>query len=56
MAKKRVEVLLETIKREIDDMISDKGIGWESLCDALEEIEDHAGEWARQIRDEHKDE
>ncbi len=36
----------------IDAAIGNKSIGKEELADGLEEIEDKAGEWARQMRDE----
>jgi len=36
----------------IDKAIGDKSIGKEALADGLEEIEDQAGEWARQMREE----
>ncbi len=43
---------VKEIIRKIDDAISDKALGKNELAEGLEEIEDHAGEWARQMRDE----
>ena len=43
---------VEEIIRKIDAAISDKSLDKESLADGLEEIEEHAGGWATQMREE----
>jgi hypothetical protein len=43
---------VEEIIDEIDRAVSNKAISKEELADGLEEIEDHAGEWGRQMREE----
>lgn len=45
----------EWVKEIIDAInkaVSNKAIGKEELADGLEEIEDQAGEWAKQMREE----
>ena len=37
---------------QINFAIVNKAISKESLAEGMEEIEDHAGEWARQLRSE----
>lgn len=38
----------------INSAVADKSISKEALAEGLEEIEDQAGEWARQMREELK--
>ena len=46
------------VKKIIDDInsaVGNKSISKENLAEGLEEIEDQAGEWARQMREELRD-
>ena len=39
---------------DIELISKSSGVPWSDCCDALEEIADHAQEWADQIRSEHE--
>jgi hypothetical protein len=43
---------VDEIKKRIDAAISNRQISKSELAEGLEDIEDHAGEWARQQRRE----
>lgn len=54
---KEMAAIVKTIKEQIDAaIIGDRAVGWEDCAEALEELEDHCGEWAKQVRLEHENE